>query len=97
MKQAFHEIKINTKGQGLYNFTSQTISWLNKQNIINERMRLISFIWLINFRKKLDKEKLIKQAIRSLDWTGLHVPILNGHYSATMKLNTNLSFFRSRF
>jgi secondary thiamine-phosphate synthase enzyme len=35
MKQAFHEIKINTKGQGLYNFTSQTISWLNKQNIIN--------------------------------------------------------------
>ena len=35
MKQSFHEIKINTKGQGLYDFTSKTISWLNSQNIAN--------------------------------------------------------------
>ena len=35
MKQLFHEIKINTKGQGLYDFTNQTISWLNKQKINN--------------------------------------------------------------
>ena len=35
MKQIFHEIKINTKGQGLYDFTSKTISWLNEQNIVN--------------------------------------------------------------
>ena len=35
MKQLFHEIKINTKGQGLYDFTSKTISWLNAQNIVN--------------------------------------------------------------
>ncbi len=35
MKQIFHEIKINTKGQGLYDFTSKTISWLNAQNIVN--------------------------------------------------------------
>ena len=35
MKQFFHEIKINTKGQGLYDFTSKTISWLNSQNIAN--------------------------------------------------------------
>ena len=35
MKQLFHEIKINTKGQGLYDFTSKTISWLNSQNIAN--------------------------------------------------------------
>ena len=35
MKQLFHEIKINTKGQGLYDFTSKTISWLNVQNIAN--------------------------------------------------------------
>ena len=33
MKQAFHEIQINTKGQGLYEFTKKTISWLNSQNI----------------------------------------------------------------
>tara|TARA_B100000029_G_scaffold17647_1_gene18040 strand:- start:1531 stop:1950 length:420 start_codon:yes stop_codon:yes gene_type:complete len=33
MKQFFHEIKINTKGQGLYDFTNQTISWLNKQEV----------------------------------------------------------------
>ena len=35
MKQIFHEIKINTKGQGLYDFTDQTVSWLNKQKINN--------------------------------------------------------------
>ena len=35
MKQLFHEIKINTKGQGLYDFTNKTISWLNAQNIEN--------------------------------------------------------------
>ena len=35
MKQIFNEIKINTKGQGLYDFTSKTISWLNGQNIVN--------------------------------------------------------------
>ena len=35
MKQLFHEIKINTKGQGLYDFTNETVSWLNKQKINN--------------------------------------------------------------
>ena len=35
MKQIFHEIKINTNGQGLYDFTNQTMSWLNKQKINN--------------------------------------------------------------
>jgi len=35
MKQLFHEIKINTKGQGLYDFTSETLSWLEKQEIKN--------------------------------------------------------------
>ena len=35
MKQLFHEIKINTKGQGLYDFTLKTVSWLNEQEIKN--------------------------------------------------------------
>ena len=35
MKQLFHEIEVNTKGQGLYDFTKQTISWLDKQKINN--------------------------------------------------------------
>jgi len=35
MQQIFHEIKINTKGQGLYDFTEKTISWLNNQKIKN--------------------------------------------------------------
>ena len=35
MKQLFHEIKINTKVQGLYDFTSKTVSWLNEQEIKN--------------------------------------------------------------
>ena len=35
MKQIFHEIKIKTKEQGLYNFTEQTLDWLKNQNINN--------------------------------------------------------------
>ena len=35
MKQLFHEIKINTNGQGLYDFTKQTISWIDKKKINN--------------------------------------------------------------
>jgi len=35
MKQLFYEIKINTEGQGFYDFTSRALSWLNKQEIKN--------------------------------------------------------------
>ena len=35
MQQIFHEIKINTSGQGLYDFTSKTVSWLNELKIKN--------------------------------------------------------------
>ena len=35
MDQIFHEIIINTSGQGLYDFTKKTTSWVNKQRIIN--------------------------------------------------------------
>jgi len=35
MEQVFHEIKITTNGQGFYDFTKQTISWLDKQKINN--------------------------------------------------------------
>ena len=35
MNQVFHEIKINTKGQGFYDFTDKTISWINGQKIKN--------------------------------------------------------------
>ena len=35
MDQIFHEITINTTGQGLYNFTNQTTSWISKQKINN--------------------------------------------------------------
>ena len=35
MQQIFHEIKIKTQGQGLYDFTNETVSWLNEQKINN--------------------------------------------------------------
>ena len=35
MKQIFHEIKINTKGQGLYDFTKLTESFVNKNKLMN--------------------------------------------------------------
>ncbi len=40
MKQVFHEIKINTKGQGLYDFTKKTVSWLNSQKIANGMLNI---------------------------------------------------------
>ena len=33
MQQLFEEIKINTQGQGFYNFTENTLDWINKQKI----------------------------------------------------------------
>tara|TARA_B100000029_G_scaffold21739_1_gene21921 strand:+ start:505 stop:924 length:420 start_codon:yes stop_codon:yes gene_type:complete len=35
MKQVFSEITMETRGQGLYNFTNKTLNWLNKQEINN--------------------------------------------------------------
>ena len=35
MQQVFHDINIKTKGQGLYDFTKETLNWLNKQKIVN--------------------------------------------------------------
>ena len=35
MKQIFYEIILNTKGSGLYDFTEQTKSFVNKNNLIN--------------------------------------------------------------
>ena len=35
MKQVFFEIIMETKGQGLYNFTDKTLDWVNKQKINN--------------------------------------------------------------
>ena len=40
MKQAFHEIIIDTSGQGLYDFTNKTISWLEKQKITNGMLNI---------------------------------------------------------
>ncbi len=35
MKQLFHEIKIRTNGQGFYDFTDKTLSWLSKEKVSN--------------------------------------------------------------
>jgi secondary thiamine-phosphate synthase enzyme len=35
MQQVFEEIKIKTEGQGFYNFTENTLDWINKQKIQN--------------------------------------------------------------
>ena len=40
MQQIFHEIKINTTGQGLYDFTKKTVSWLNNQKIANGMLNI---------------------------------------------------------
>ena len=40
MKQEFYNLKINTAGQKLYEFTDQTISWINKNNFKNGMLNL---------------------------------------------------------
>ena len=40
MQQVFNEIKINTKGQGLYDFTKKTVLWLNSQKIKNGMLNI---------------------------------------------------------
>ena len=35
MKQEFYNLKINTNGQKLYEFTQETIEWINKNNFKN--------------------------------------------------------------
>ena len=35
MHQIFEEIELKTNGQGFYNFTAETLSWLDKQKIKN--------------------------------------------------------------
>ncbi len=40
MEQIFHEIEINTDGQGLYDFTNQTKSWVSKQKISNGMLNI---------------------------------------------------------
>ena len=40
MKQDFFNLKINTAGQRLYEFTDQTIKWINKNNFKNGMLNL---------------------------------------------------------
>jgi len=40
MEQVFHKITIDTTGQGLYDFTNKTISWLKKQSINNGMLNI---------------------------------------------------------
>ena len=40
MKQEFYNLQIDTKGQKLYEFTDQTIEWINKKNFKNGILNL---------------------------------------------------------
>ena len=40
MKQEFFNLKINTTGQKLYEFTDQTVQWINKNNFKNGILNL---------------------------------------------------------
>ena len=40
MKQEFYNLEINTFGQRLYEFTDQTIQWINKNNFKNGMLNL---------------------------------------------------------
>ena len=40
MKQEFYNFQINTNGQKLYEFTNETINWINKNNFKNGMLNL---------------------------------------------------------
>ena len=40
MKQEFYNLQLNTDGQKLYEFTDQTIEWINKHNFKNGILNL---------------------------------------------------------
>ena len=40
MKQQFYNLQINTNGQKLYEFTDQTIQWINENHLINGMLNL---------------------------------------------------------
>ena len=40
MKQEFYNLQINTNGKKLYEFTEQTIQWINKNKFINGMLNL---------------------------------------------------------
>ena len=40
MKQKFYSLQINTNGQKLYEFTDQTIQWINENHLINGMLNL---------------------------------------------------------
>ena len=40
MKQEFYNLQINTNGQKLYEFTNDTIQWINKNNFKNGMLNL---------------------------------------------------------
>ena len=42
MKQEFYNLQINTNGQKLYEFTNETINWINKNNFKNGILNLSS-------------------------------------------------------
>ena len=40
MKQEFYNLQINTNGKKLYEFTDQTIQWINENHLINGMLNL---------------------------------------------------------
>ena len=40
MRQEFHTLKINTSGQKLYEFTKQTLKWIEELNLKNGILNL---------------------------------------------------------
>ena len=40
MKQEFFNLQVNTNGQKLYEFTNETINWINKNNFKNGMLNL---------------------------------------------------------
>ena len=48
MRQEFFNLELKTNGQKLYEFTDQTIDWINKNNFnSNQQLRFITLIDII--------------------------------------------------
>ena len=74
MKQEFYNLDINTNGQKLYEFTDETIEWINNNNfkngIINLSIQHTSASLIIQENADPDVQKdLINYLINLYPWT----------------------------
>ena len=94
MKQEFYNLKINTNGQRLYEFTDQTLNWIEKNNfkngILNLSIQHTSASIIVQENSCRYTQQLNSLLIKNMknpqiaeimpkNFYGFHVPLVNSY------------------